>query len=438
MRVSVYTCLFAILMAVLVLTACSRGGDNATEMPAPEDVSSDLDRRSQRAPDMDIEPQRRRTLSIPAQIQPRAGTLHVVRGRPAEAGRTLLPNLDHSSNAASPGVVELADDEFLAVRLHELATYEDCKLWIQVKGIEGLVIPSGAQVDEQSIRLFLAFDSVRYVEMGETPRLVGSDLQVFSEFKRLTHLDLVRRRTTDDELLALSGLSHLLSLALNSSRITSGYPALLAMTDLESLILYHCESRHKWSGVVSKLLKLKHLAFWSCPITDLDLSRIASLPELKSLYLDVVGLTEAGWKTLGSCHSLTTLKMFVGVHFDDDRISVGINSLTKLRLTHVELGWWGWVSHDALRSLSMITTLEEVCLEASTIDWTGIAWLATLPSLRVLDLRNCEGVTVRSLSLFVAVVQPLTIRVSRSLEGIDREEIAELMAANPNLLISSE
>ncbi|MEK6258909.1 MAG: hypothetical protein AABP62_09870 [Planctomycetota bacterium] len=195
-----------------------------------------------------------------------------------------------------------------------------------------------------------------YDSYGMIQPLVAGDLAKIGALPELNDLNLDDSNVTDDMLLELGLVPSLRGLSLRNTAVTerslrclAGLPNLMSLavtgTNIDAPGLKHLaeaaqlrrlmlESRQE-DGVMECLSSLHHLTDLSvhAPITDVSLSRLSKLSELKQLELVNTHVTGAGLKHLSALSSLRTLCVRRGL-LDDTAIEpiAGLTSLREVSL----------------------------------------------------------------------------------------------------------
>lgn len=120
--------------------------------------------------------------------------------------------------------------------------------------------------------------------------------------------------------------------------------------------------------------------------TDKDLAGLAGLAQLRSLKLAApadaatrpTGISETGWKSLGSLPGLAELSLS-GLPIRDT--DVGQLALAA-RLEHLDLSWTP-ITDEALAALARMTQLQSLDVSYTAVSDSGIEPLAALPNLRL-------------------------------------------------------
>src|SRR5262249_51519160 len=119
-------------------------------------------------------------------------------------------------------------------------------------------------------------------------------------------------------------------------------------------------------------------------LRDEDLTELLSFPNLRSLSLSGVSVTDAGVLPLGRLSKLQIVDLSRNHQITDK----GLTSLQKLALRRLDLSWAKEVSDTGLATLAKIKTLEELSLSGTKVSDKGLAHLRSLTALSDLDLRR--------------------------------------------------
>ncbi|MES2790613.1 MAG: hypothetical protein V4719_13465 [Planctomycetota bacterium] len=212
----------------------------------------------------------------------------------------------------------------------------------------------------------------------------------------------------------LSRFPHLRTLRLHNLPIEANdYRRLASLSGLEELYLARCGpmggvglkvigtltglkrldlSFTKESDVESKtiahlsgLTKLERLSLSSNSASGADFGFLTDLPHLRSLSLYDVKLVGPVMVDVGKCKPLENLSL-CETDIEDKDLKT-LRDLVKLR--HLNLGNAKGITGHAVKALLPFGSLEELWLQATSFDNSGMGELGRLKSLQRLDLRWC-------------------------------------------------
>ncbi|HEY9714137.1 MAG TPA: hypothetical protein V6C72_11745, partial [Chroococcales cyanobacterium] len=209
---------------------------------------------------------------------------------------------------------------------------------------------------------------------------------------------------------------------LKHARVTdAGLAALASLKNLQRLDLTDCLhlTDEGMRVLADTKLPLKNLTLTNTMIGDAGLQYLSSISTLKELTLNTTKVTEAGAKFLPRLSNCEVLELngleisprtlqFVGempaidrLELNDDHVEGGIKYLPKTKLSSLSLSNTRLSPAD-FKDLSAMESLKYLFLGATDARDKDVQALAQLPRLRYLELNNCRGVTVKSLSYFSA------------------------------------
>ncbi|MFY9344388.1 MAG: hypothetical protein WAT39_17985 [Planctomycetota bacterium] len=286
------------------------------------------------------------------------------------------------------------------------------------------------------------------------------EFALLEQLPLLEHLTLRCQNTPDEILLRLPRLGSLrhLDLSFNHGFAEAGFGAILQCRSLRSLSLEGCQQMHgRWLARLHELPELEQLnlahidginwlaaAVYPAPAqqlqtraalaeaegrgpTDGALAGIAKCAKLR--VLDVTGgsWTATGLAQLGSIRTLKELRACGGGNKDDSFVSALPGSLERLDVCG------DYTDRFCKAVADHLTKLRHLNIAACyRITDRGLAIVAAMPSLRVLDMRQMRGLTMAAID---------SLLVARQLEEIDLrhcdfvtvEHVVNLRRALPKL-----
>jgi hypothetical protein len=223
-----------------------------------------------------------------------------------------------------------------------------------------------------------------------------------------------------EELAILADLPHLKTLELSCYVVEdSDLKPLRRMTRLQNLDLqshYH-HVTDKGISYLSGLCELRELNISSNHVTDVGIANLKTLNSLEVLDISDTGITDAGLRTLTGLMRVRSLRVSpnesIGGRTITDEGVASLSQLSNLEALYVDNVRLSKTSLSELRKLTRLRTLElwnlsidesnfsrwegwkglEKLTLACALTDAGLAHLARIPSLKVLDIRGCGRVT---------------------------------------------
>jgi hypothetical protein len=237
----------------------------------------------------------------------------------------------------------------------------------------------------------------------------------------------------DEELEEVAGLKSLTYLEFSGDRVTNaGFARLAALTNLRSLVAYHC-CRVTDEGVkpLVGLKKLRHLELLGAGITNVSMTRLASLRQLKVLNLSGTKVGNEGLKPLAALRGLFYLNLG-----STEVTDAGMKLLAPMKgLTALQLGGTK-VGDRGVKALAASKSLVYLYLSGTKVTDVGLKELAKIPRLKQLNLSG-TGVTDAGLK-HLAGMKGLTHLHLGSETKVTKEGVAELKKALPKCEVHYE
>jgi len=121
-------------------------------------------------------------------------------------------------------------------------------------------------------------------------------------------------------------------------------------------------------------------------VTDTDLRKLASLPQLTHLDLSLTRITDQGMQELKNAPGIVDLNLYYAEYVTDEGLAA-VKGWKKLKRLNVR---GAKISDTTLDHVSGITTLESLNVGAALVTDVGIERLASLPNLKELSIGGNE------------------------------------------------
>nr|XP_015209955.1 PREDICTED: uncharacterized protein LOC107078250 isoform X1 [Lepisosteus oculatus] len=239
------------------------------------------------------------------------------------------------------------------------------------------------------LRQLRAFTTLKHLSLVSSPLITDLGLSVLSSLQKLQHLNLAAcSKLTDSCLQYVTGLKYLSYLSLDSTKVSDlGMVMYLksAPSSLTQLSLNQTGITEATLVVLSSCVpQLRLLSIKRTKVSDV--SALAKLCSLQSLYLDGTGVTEVSLQHLASHPALSVLSL-AGIQVTDGNRALEI--ISGLRLAQLTLPGRHTVTDSGLAFLSRLTLLSELDLTDYThVTDLGTTHLATMTRLKKLSLGN--------------------------------------------------
>lgn len=250
------------------------------------------------------------------------------------------------------------------------------------------------------------------LNLSGVAKLNDENVQVVSQIKSLTSLDLDFKKISDVAINAFSTLDKLKILKLKYTQISDdGVKILAQLPSLEFLDLRNCSRVSDIALQHLKLLSLQKLYLNSCSISDKGLKHLTCQSRLVELDLqNCERVSDNGLVSLSMMTNLTVLSLRICKLITDQGI-LAISSLKKL--SELDISVCENLTDKSLEYLSINNTQLTKLLLLRGTNYTdlGLSHLAQLSQLSELDLRDCKGISDSGISKLL----PLTNLQSLSL-----------------------
>ena len=171
--------------------------------------------------------------------------------------------------------------------------------------------------------------------------------------------------------------------------------------------------------LLARIPTLRLLAFGDADLKPSHLGALASLAELKILYISQNSLTEEDFVAIGRMKELRSLYFGIEKGIDD----IGLKQLASLsKLVSLSFSGGRGMTDDGLRALAGLKSLRSLKIDGAPITDAGLVHLASLQSLRVLiiNARQVDGTGVRHLATVPLLELTLPGATSDGLKGVAR------------------
>jgi hypothetical protein len=278
-------------------------------------------------------------------------------------------------------------------------------------GGEGTIALMGAEVGPTFLMLpqrpFAAGDAselarldglfgLSFFTMGEA-RGQPIDARGLAPLARLGHLGFLACDPTDDGMKSIAAIPALRMLSCQDTRAgDEGFVALSQSASLELIWGRGARSLgHRGFVALSSIPTLRGLAINLRHVDTGALSRLADFPALREL--SPMGLRDEGFKHVGRCRDLQALWLMDCEETGDEATThiSGLSTLEKYYASSTK------ITDRSLAVLATMHSLTDIQLsDCFRVTDAGIAELAALPRLRLLDLEAMPGVSNGSLRVF--------------------------------------
>lgn len=224
----------------------------------------------------------------------------------------------------------------------------------------------------------------------EGVRIRAADFEVdaamadLEECEGLRVLQLTGTRLTDEGLAYIGRLRHLKRLAVGATYISDyGLKHLQRLQELEVLDLYNTKIRGHGFEHLHELDKLHWLSLRNCSITDSELDYFHFLNGLSSLDLSLCPVRGEGLTSIGA----GLRELYLEAAWITDPGLAAVASLTNLQLLNLADCR---VGDAGLAALARLVSLESLGLNNTDVRDTGLEHLYGLMNLKDLSLRSTE------------------------------------------------
>ncbi|KAJ8010161.1 hypothetical protein DPEC_G00072110 [Dallia pectoralis] len=283
------------------------------------------------------------------------------------------------------------------------------------------------------LRQLRAFTALKHLSLVNSPLITDAGLSVLSSLQKLQHLNLAScSKLTDSCLQHISGLKNLSFLSLDQTKVSDvGMLLYLQSTpsSLTQLSLNHTSVTEATLAVLPacmqqlRLLSIKHTKV-------MDVSALAQLPGLQTLYLDGTGISESSLEHLATHLTLSALSL-AGISTADGNHALQI--ISGLKLTYLNLPGRHSVTDAGITFLSQLSRLSELDLtDYTNVTDQGVTQLATMTRLKKLSLSNTQ-VTDMALPSLCSLKELLELCLDRT--AVTSRGVAALVTGLPHLQV---
>ena len=241
------------------------------------------------------------------------------------------------------------------------------------------------------------------------------NFQPLANLKRATHLDLSNLQLiTDQKLKHICNLIHLKTLNLTNCQQISNQGILNLPLTLVHLNLTNCQKlTDPGFQALTNYPKLETLNVQGAKnITDQGVQSLTKLPNLRTLYLEILGSVPVTFNGFHNLPPLHTLHLFIFNCYGINDQLLYILSQLPLQELDLEIRYCRNITNDGLQQLSKLKHLQKLSLNLDhwqQISDEGFTFLPHL-SLEYLDLyldncRNINGTLITSLPTTLTHVQ---------------------------------
>ncbi|XP_038828760.1 uncharacterized protein LOC120027798 isoform X3 [Salvelinus namaycush] len=262
------------------------------------------------------------------------------------------------------------------------------------------------------LRQLRAFTALKHLSLVNSPLITDTGLSVLCCLLKLQHLNLTScSKLTDSCLQHITGLKSLSFLSLDQTKVSDVGMVLYLQSAPSSLTQLSLNQTSVTEATLAalpacvpqlRLLSVKHTKVR-------DVSALAALPSLQTLYLDGTGVREGSLECL-AVHSTLSALSLAGISVADGNHTLQI--ISGLRLTQLTLPGRHSVTDAGLTFLSRLSLLSELDLTDYThVTDHGVTQLATMTSLQEL-LELCldrTAVTSRGVASLVTCLPHLQV-----------------------------
>ncbi|CAL8313610.1 unnamed protein product [Merluccius merluccius] len=349
----------------------------------------------------------------------------------ATAQLMAAPSMQYSSSLAclTPELAELLLSHMARERLLRPRTLElffGCPL-------QKFVLNSYPYSTNDLLRQLRAFPALKHLSLVNSPLITDSGLSVLSSLVKLQHLNLSScGKLTDSCLQYITGLKSLSFLSLDQTKVGDAgmLPYLRsAPASLSQLSLNHTAVTE--ATLAALPASTPHLRFLSIKQTKVsDVSALAKLLHLQTLYLDGTGVTEVSLAPLAGHPTLAALSV-AGITVQDP--DHALHLISSLKLSQLTLPGRHAVTDRGLSFLSRLTLLTELDLTDYTqVTDQGVSQLASMTSLKKLSLSN-TGLTDAGLAPLRGLRELQELCLDRTV--VTSRGVAALITCLPHLQV---
>lgn len=241
------------------------------------------------------------------------------------------------------------------------------------------------------LRQLRAFTALKHLSLINSPLITDSGLSVLSSLVRLQHLNLAScSKLTDLCLQHIKGLKSLSFLSLDQTKVSDVGLVLYLQSAPSTLTQLSLNQTAVTEATLAALPTcIPQLRLLSIKQTMVgDVSALAQLHSLQTLYLDGTCVRESSLEHLATHPTLSALSL-AGIPVTDGNHALQI--ISGLRLTQLTLPGRHSVTDGGLSFLCRLSLLTELDLTDYThVSDQGVAQLATMTRLKKLSLSNTQ------------------------------------------------
>jgi Leucine-rich repeat (LRR) protein len=330
--------------------------------------------------------------------------------------------LKHISHLTGLKHIDLHGTNILGTGLKYLTGLKSLKkLWL-----------SGTHVGDNELSCLLVLPSLEGLGLRDTPTTDAGMVHV----GKITSLEVLSLSAGvgDEGLAHLNGLKNLRWLSTEDPGVTDkGLACLAGLTNLEYLGLEGAQVSDAGMVYLKNMSKLKKLRLYGTRVTEKGFVHLKSLKNLEEINV-LYGVTETGLMALSKLPSLKNItvdgdllgkegitllskfKSLEHVYIDNtDKMDAIVKELVNLRgLKELTLGTG--LTDKGLIQLKTMQSLQALTIGPSRITGKGIAALAEIPSLRILQLRQAMLASEDDWAALgkLSALQRLSLRHTRS------------------------
>ncbi|XP_067107645.1 uncharacterized protein si:ch73-173p19.1 [Osmerus mordax] len=283
------------------------------------------------------------------------------------------------------------------------------------------------------LRQLRAFTALKHLSLVSSPLITDAGLSFLPCLVKLQHLNLAScSKLTDSCLQHITGLKSLCFLSLDQTKVSDVGMVLYlqsAPSSLSQLSLNQTSVTEATLAVLPactpqlRLLSIKHTKVS-------DVSALAQLACLQTLYLDGTGVREDSLENLATHSSLSSLSL-AGIPVADGNHALQI--ISGLKLTQLTLPGRHSVTDSGLHFLSRLSLLSELDLTDYThVTDQGVSELASMTRLKKLSLSNTQ-VTDAGLPSLRCLQELLELCLDRT--AVTSRGVAALVTCLPHLQV---
>ncbi|XP_048870237.1 uncharacterized protein si:ch73-173p19.1 [Brienomyrus brachyistius] len=351
----------------------------------------------------------------------------------ARAAVTLVtaPSMQYSSSLSclTPELAELLLTHIARERLLRPRTLElffGCPL-------QKFVLNCYPYSTNELLRQLRAFTALKHLSLVSSPLITDSGLSVLPGLQKLQHLNLSScSKLTDSCLRHIGELRALSSLSLDQTKVSDAGMVPFLQGAPPSLVQLNLNQTSVSEATLAVLpVCVPQLRLLSIKQTKVrEVSALAQLSALQTLYLDGTAVTEASLESLAAHPTLSGLGLAgIPVASGDHALQI----ISGLRLSQLTLPGRHSVTDSGLTSLSKLALLSELDLTDYTrVTDEGVAHLAAMTRLKKLSLGNTL-VTDEGLPFLRGLLELQELCLDRT--GVTSRGVAACVTCLPHLQV---